>query len=103
MTACEQLGNLATLTSDLAAKEKELHDPLLCEGLDSGDCANLRKSIGNDINNLQIEIAFVNEQLPICNLIIGLWNINANGFTGLLSIDRLDTDGPLSGETFLGS
>lgn len=36
-------------------------------------------------------------------MILGNWNINANGFTGLLSIEDLDTDGPLIAETFFGS
>lgn len=102
MTNCAQL-NLPGLTSELASKEKESHDPHLCDGLDSGECANLKKSIANDIVALQNEIAFANEQLPICNLILGNWNINANGFTGLLSIEDLDTDGPLIAETFFGS
>ncbi len=99
MTNCAQL-NLTGLTSELASKEKESHDPHLCDGLDSGECANLKKSIANDIVALQNEIAFANEQLPICNLILGNWNINANGFTGLLSIEDLDTDGPLSCRNF---
>lgn len=42
MTNCAQL-NLPGLTSELASKEKESHDPHLCDGLDSGECANLKK------------------------------------------------------------
>jgi hypothetical protein len=103
MTDCGLLFNQrGQLQSQIDSDENSLRDPHFCDNVPVQQCAKDRRELQQEIDQLTSQINQLDSQLsPICTLVLGTWQIDANGFQSQLNITLLDnTGGPFQGTVF---
>src|SRR2546423_3836098 len=80
----------------------QLNDPNLCATIPSKqECNDLRERLLDDEQAAEDELAQVLPQVtPICSLLVGTWQVDANGSDGQLTIDAVDS---VTGQGLSGS
>lgn len=89
-------GAIMQQVNDLQARIQsdtdQLNDPHLCDNLTKPQCIALRNQLEDDRTAAQAELDQVLPQVtPICSLLVGTWQVDANGSDGQLTIDRVDS------------
>ena len=102
MTDCGPLfSQITALQTRITSDKASLADPNICKGLSKEVCQKLIKEIEDDIHLATFQLNDVQVQVtPICNLLIGTWQFNANGSDGQLIIDHVDS---VTGNSLLGT
>src|SRR5713101_859947 len=104
MASCGSLFSQITAQQQrIEGDNDQLKDPLLCQNLSKEECVKLRDQITTDRDDAIAQRDALQRQMtPICNLLIGTWQLDANGSDGQLSIEDVDsiTGQGLSGSAF---
>src|SRR5437016_2537628 len=102
MTDCGPLfSQITALQTRITSDKASLADPNICKGLSKEVCQKVIKEIEDDIQQATFQLHEVQQQVtPICNLLIGTWQFNANGSDGQLIIDHVDGE---TGKSLLGT
>ena len=103
MTDCGSLFSEQTqLQNQIDADNADLQNPDFCADMTKEQCVQERRALELEIGQLTSQITQLDRQLsPICTLVFGTWQIDANGFQSQLNITSLDNaGGPLQGSVF---